>query len=240
MAATETGGQGQEGSLRLAGSMIAEVVPTLAASAELFTDPPDVVLFEAELASVSRAVESRRLEFGTVRHCARKALSELGYPPVPLLKGERGEPLWPSGIVGSMTHCAGYRAAAVARAEDTFTLGIDAEPHQGLPDGVSGLVAFAEENAQLARLRAADDSVCWDRLLFSCKEAIYKAWFPLTGRWLGFEDVCVVIDPFDNTFLARLLVPGPILSGEPRQVLAGRWLVRDGLILTATGIPIDS
>ena len=94
--------------------MIAQVVPMMVASAELFTDPPDVVLFESELASVSRAVRKRRLEFDTVRHCARQALGELGYSPAPLLKGEWGEPQWPKGIVGSMTHCQGYRAAAVA------------------------------------------------------------------------------------------------------------------------------
>jgi hypothetical protein len=62
------------------------------ASAEVFTDPPDVVLFESGLASVSRAVRRRRLELGTVRHCVRQALGELRYSPTPLLKGNGASP----------------------------------------------------------------------------------------------------------------------------------------------------
>jgi 4'-phosphopantetheinyl transferase EntD len=75
--------------------------------------------------------------------------------------------------------------------------------------------------------------VAWDRVLFSAKESVYKAWFPLMRCWLGFEEACVSIDPADGTFTARLLVDGPVLGGRRLDVFTGSWLVRDGLIVTA-------
>jgi 4'-phosphopantetheinyl transferase EntD len=219
--------------------MIAELVPPVVVTEELFTDPGDVVLFDAERALVARAVDKRRREFGTVRHCARRALGILGHPPVPLLPGERGEPRWPAGVVGSMTHCEGYRAAAVAHESDVWTIGIDAEPHDILPDGVLASIALPEESTQLAELGAADRSVCWDRLLFSCKESLYKAWFPLTGSWLDFEEASISIDSPGHTFSARLLVAGPSVHGRRLEIFPGRWLVRDGLVLTAITVLAD-
>ena len=56
----------------------------------------------------------------------------------------------------------------------------------------------------------------------------------LANRWLGFQDALVTIDP-DGTFEARLLVDGPTLLGAgPLQTISGRWLISDGLIVTAT------
>ncbi|PZS40918.1 MAG: 4'-phosphopantetheinyl transferase, partial [Pseudonocardiales bacterium] len=94
--------------------MIEKILPDGVASVEAFRDPPDAVLYPGEAELITRAVDKRRREFRTVRHCARQALRQLGLPPAPVLRGERGEPKWPAGVVGSMTHCAGYRAAAVA------------------------------------------------------------------------------------------------------------------------------
>ncbi|MEU8379892.1 4'-phosphopantetheinyl transferase superfamily protein [Streptosporangium sp. NPDC048865] len=211
--------------------MIEKILPPWVASAECFEDPPDVVLFPEEEASVARAVEKRRREFGTARHCARLAMAELGLPPVPILSGERGAPGWPDGVVGAITHCAGYRAAAVSR--EALTVGIDAEPHEPLPEGVLPVVSLPEERAEIARLGG---DVHWGRLLFSAKESVYKAWFPLTGRWLGFEEAHLTFSP-SGTFAARLLVPGPRVEGRELTGFTGRWLVSDGLVVTAIAVP---
>lgn len=213
--------------------MIEKILPDVVASAEAFDDPPDAVLFPAEEAVISRAVEKRRREFRTVRHCARLALGELGIPPVAVLPGEHREPLWPPGIVGSMTHCTGYRAAAVARGRDLLSIGIDAEPHEPLPADVLGAIALDEEQARLTDLAAVEHACCWDRILFCAKEAVYKAWFPLARRWLGFQDAAITIDPAEGTFSARLLVTGPTIAGHTLTRFDGRWLTGDGLVLTA-------
>jgi 4'-phosphopantetheinyl transferase EntD len=136
-----------------------------------------------------------------------------------------------------MTHCAGYRACAVARDRDLLTIGLDAEPHGPLPDGVLKAVASPQERKRLAALAAAAPGTHWDRMLFSAKESVYKAWFPLTQRWLGFEDASVTIDSDEGTFTAELLVDGPLIKDEPLTGFTGRWLVDQGLIITVIAVP---
>jgi len=218
--------------------VIEQILPGGVASAESFADPPDALVFSEEAAIVAKAVDERRREFTTARSCARRALTSLGMAPAPILPGERGAPQWPPGIVGSITHCTGYRAAAVARIRDTLTIGVDAEPNEVLPDGVLEVVSLAGERARLRDLAAAAPGVCWDRLLFSAKESVYKAWFPLTRCWLGFEEADITINAGDGTFDAHLLVPAPAFGGAPLADLTGCWLACAGLVVTAIALPV--
>lgn len=220
--------------------MIERLLPSWVRAVETTQDAAEDTLFPAERAVVSKAVAKRRLEFTTVRACARAALAELGVPPAPILPGVRGAPGWPDGVVGSMTHCAGYRAAAVAWGRSAASIGIDAEPHGPLPDGVLGAIARPEEQSRLAELAVSAPGVHWDRLLFSMKESVYKAWFPLTGRWLDFEEASVTVDPAAATFRARLQVPGPVLGGRELTGFTGRFEVSDTLVLTAIAVPAAS
>ncbi|WP_031100256.1 4'-phosphopantetheinyl transferase family protein [Streptomyces sp. NRRL S-15] len=215
--------------------MIEKLLPPSVAVAETYGDPPHAPLLRGEPEVVSGAVEGRRREFATVRWCARRALADLGVGPVAILPGERGSPVWPEGIVGSMTHCEGYRGAAVGRAPGVLALGIDAEPHLPLPQGVLPIMALPAEQLRIADMGRIDPEVCWDRLLFSTKECVYKAWFPLTRRWLGFEQADITID-IDGTFSARLLAADPAV---PSDGFSGRWLVEDGLVVTALAVAAE-
>jgi 4'-phosphopantetheinyl transferase EntD len=217
--------------------VIEEILPLGVATAEAFGDTAPALLFPAEEAAIARAVAKRRSEFATGRACARAALAKLGLPPSPIMPGPRGAPQWPPGVTGSITHCAGYRASAVAHLADVASLGLDAEPNAPLPDGVLERIAVAQERAWLPELAAAVPGVSWDRLLFCAKESVYKAWFPLTGRWLGFEQAAVIVEPQARTFTARLLEPAEARDGRRLAGFDGRWLVRDGLVLTAITVP---
>ncbi|MCW2891910.1 MAG: 4-phosphopantetheinyl transferase [Actinomycetia bacterium] len=219
--------------------MIEKILPAGVVCVEAFGDHEDVALFPEEEALMTRAVEKRRREFTTTRGCARRALATLGVPPAPILPGERGAPQWPRGIVGSMTHCPGYRGAAVAYASDVLTIGIDAEPDDVLPDGVLDAVSGPGERARLRDLSAVAPGPCWDHLLFSAKESVYKAWFPLAKRWLGFKDADIVFDAVDGSFDARLLVGDAEVGGSPLAGFGGRWLACDGLLLTAIVVPVQ-
>ena len=188
----------------------------------------DTTLFAVEVRSLGRAVDRRRREFVTGRACARQALARLGLPATAVGSGARGEPLWPAGVVGSITHCDGYRACAVAHARDVRALGVDAEVQAPLPEDVLDAVASPAEQRALA---AHPGGLPWDRLLFSAKEAVFKAWYPLTGRELDFEDVELRIDPHAGTFEALVLVDAPELGDEPR--VRGRWRMDGAFIATA-------
>ena len=209
--------------------------PPVAVVAE--TGERQVELFPEEEAALGNAVEKRRREFVTGRACAREALARLGLPAQAIPTGARGEPLWPRGVVGAITHCSGYRACAVAPAGELLTIGIDAEVDDALPPGVLGDIALPEERRWIEAAAAADPGTSWDRLLFSIKESIYKAWFPLTGSWLGFEDAAVAVDRAGGTFAARLLVPGPVVDGRRLEGFSGRWLTVGGLVLSAIAVP---
>jgi 4'-phosphopantetheinyl transferase EntD len=222
--------------------MIEAILPSQVIAVEARTDEANddaIKLFPEEEAALGQAIDKRRREFTTARACARKAFSRLGVPAVAITNGPRGEPRWPAGVVGSMTHCDGYRACAIAQATDMITIGIDAEPHHSLPEGVLPEIAGPQELSWLDRLGREVPSVHWDRLLFSAKESVYKAWFPLAKRWLGFEDALVTVNPSTRAFTARLLVPGPVLPEGDGQLagFTGQWLIGDGLVLTAIALP---
>lgn len=205
--------------------MIDGLVPATVVSVATGAELLETKLFAEELRALGPAVDRRRREFMTGRACAHRALQRLGLAPTPIGSGARGEPLWPAGVVGSITHCAGLRACAVARARDVRAVGIDAEVHAPLPAGILEAVASADERRALAE---HEPGVCWDRVLFSAKEAVFKAWYPLTGRALGFEDADLRIDPRSGTFRAGL----PADDAAP-ATLRGRWRVSDGLVATA-------
>ncbi|WP_405149872.1 4'-phosphopantetheinyl transferase superfamily protein [Sphaerisporangium sp. NBC_01403] len=217
--------------------MIKSILPDCVVAADVFADAPEPVLFPEEELAIIHADDKRRKEFSTARVCAHDALRKLGMRPSPVLPGLRGEPQWPPGVVGSITHCAGYRGAVLGIASKVTTIGIDAEPNEALVPGVLDAISLPEERESLRRLAARHPRVHWDRLLFSAKESVYKAWFPLTKRWLDFEDVLINIDPVNGNFSAWLRVTGPRVRGQRITAFSGRWVVEAGLILTAIVVP---
>lgn len=224
--------------------MIEELLPHSVVAVELHGDDElrDAPLYPGEAALMTRAVAKRRREFSAVRACARIAMEKLGVPPQPVLTGESGAPRWPDGLVGSMTHSDGYYAAALARATDLASLGIDAEPHEVLPEEIVSYVFLPAEAERLGRLAEERPDVHWDRILFSAKESVYKAWFPLTGQWLDFSeaDIDIVPEPGPDPggrLHAELLVPGPWVDGRRVGRFEGRWGVRRGVVMTAVVVP---
>ncbi|MEU0694093.1 4'-phosphopantetheinyl transferase superfamily protein [Streptomyces niveus] len=217
--------------------MIERIVPAEAETAEAYGDLPEATLFPEEALLVKSAVAQRRGEFTTARHCARQALTRLGAPAGAILTGERGAPMWPEGVVGSITHCVGYRAAVVARPTHVAAIGVDAEPALPLPEGVLEAVALPDEQIAVKELLVTAPGVAWDRLLFSAKESVYKAWFPLTRRFLEFEEARIVFDPAGGTFTAQLLAGPARAGGRTLHTFDGRWLSDDGIVLTSVTVP---
>ncbi|MEU3947833.1 4'-phosphopantetheinyl transferase superfamily protein [Streptomyces sp. NPDC029526] len=232
--------------------MIRTLLPAYAAALESTRELPGPALFEAERRQVAGVLPARRAEYATVRRVARACLAELGVRPAALVRGTDGAPRWPAGTVGSLTHCRGYRAAAVARSRDADGVGIDAEPCAPLPARVLAGVTSAAERAHLAELGAVRRDVPWCRVLFSAKEAYYKVWYPAMGSWLGFDDAEVVLEPGRGrgTFTVRPVSDGarrahradaafdPVATGFP--ALHGRWTTGAGLVLTAITAPAGS
>lgn len=217
--------------------LMRKVLPPEVAVKELYDDTVETWLFPEEAEAVERAADQRRREFVAGRYCARRALAMLGLPATAIPRGARGVPQWPAGVVGSITHCTSYQAAAVAFTDRVAALGIDAEPHASLPDGVLDAVTLPRERARLAELMARVPGH-WDRMLFSAKESVYKAWIPLTGCGLRFADADITINAGNGTFVARLRGEGRHLCGRPLKAMQGRWSVDDGVLVTGVTVTV--
>ncbi|MGZ2359833.1 4'-phosphopantetheinyl transferase superfamily protein [Streptomyces sp. 372A] len=233
----DTTPQTEESGTKAASGLLVGLQPPEAELSESFADPPHVPLYPEEAELVRNAVERRRREFATVRWCARRALARLGAAQGPIVYQELRAPVWPVGIVGSMTHCDGYRAAVVAPRSSVTAIGVDAEPNLALPEGVANAVLLPKERADVARLALRRPEIAWDRLIFSAKESVFKAWFPLTGRWLDFDACAISFDGSamgtgdgatmgTGTFVGTLTVPGAVVAGHEIGSFFGRWRAR--------------
>jgi 4'-phosphopantetheinyl transferase EntD len=205
---------------------LAALLPPGVASA--VRDPGEPIeLHPEEAPFVARAVEKRQREFASGRACARLAMAELGLPPHAIPSGPRREPLWPTGVVGSVTHTAGFCAAAVSRRAAYAGIGIDAEPDGPLAEAVAARVCVPDELERASALGL--DPATLAHVLFSAKEAVYKCQFPESGTYLGFHDVRLELD--ERSLRAVLEVSaGPYPRGH---VFRGSWRRAEGLILTA-------
>lgn len=188
-------------------------------------------LLPEEAAALGRVSQTRRSEFTAARTYARHALARIGLPPVPILPGPDRQPLWPEGIVGSITHCQNYCAVAVARSDTIRAIGIDAEPDEQLPDEVLAHITVDQERAWLAA--TPHSTVHWDRILFSAKESVFKAWFSGTRQWLDFTDAFVTVDPEWHRFHVQIHPPFPLLAEGLSTELTGHYSVAGGRILTS-------
>ncbi len=191
--------------------------------------PPEVVvvlataedhyarLLAGEETCVQDAVEKRVREFRAGRACARRALAQLGVHDFALVAGPDRDPIWPRGIVGSITHCAGFVGAAVAPAESIRGLGLDAEPAEALKDELVPLVCTPAERDWLAQV--GQD---WAKVVFSAKEAVFKCLYPLTRAWLDFQDVSLTIDTRAGQFRVDRGTELPIVGDA--SVVVGTYL----------------
>jgi enterobactin synthetase component D len=135
-------------------------------------------LLGSEKAAVSNAIEKRQTEFSAGRDAARAALSQFGLDGVEIPVGKRRAPVWPEGICGTITHSREICIAAVARREDITSIGLDAERDTPLKDDLRCAILH-ESELHVSGSKAIE--------LFSMKEALFKALYPLTGELMGFH-----------------------------------------------------
>ena len=186
----------------------------------------------AEAALVAGAAERRRAEFLAGRACARGCLDALGFDDAPVLRGERGIPIWPEGAIGSISHSGTIAMAVAATSVTARSIGIDVELQRAVTDELQELLFRPEERERLALLPQEERRAA-ATLMFSAKEAFYKAQFPI-GR--SFVDYCeVAVEPSESGFAVttRIDIEGLGRSGARFD---GRWFAADGHVVTAIAL----
>jgi enterobactin synthetase component D len=194
-------------------------VPTLVKSPRIFTAPIrqcSVVLSASDTVAdflielppeLVRGQPLRRLHYAAGRYCARRALEALD-PPGPACivgRGVAGEPIWPAGIVGSITHSGTFVSAAAARAEDAQGVGIDTQEllTSERMDRVMPTILLASE-VQRATESALGPSL-WTTVAFCAKEALFKCLYPVIGvRFYYAAAEVTSIDIDERTFTIAL------------------------------------
>ena len=185
-------------------------------------------IFPAEREALGVVAASRAADFAAGRHCARAALGRFGFAPVVLLIGPGGAPIWPSGFVGSIAHGAGFAGAVVARSDRYVSIGFDIERRSGVAPELHRILFTETERAY-----SIDREL--GTLLFSAKETIYKAAYPSSRRWIGFEEISVQVDLANTSFRFR-----PERSDSDLAVLAegeGSFSFQNEVVLTLFRLP---
>ncbi|MCW8196282.1 4'-phosphopantetheinyl transferase superfamily protein [Proteobacteria bacterium 005FR1] len=145
---------------------------------------------------LSDAVVKRKVEFLAGRYCARLAMARLGETPVEEIAiGEKRQPLWPQGLVGSITHSKGFASAVVARSERIIGIGIDSEQliAEKTAANVSSHILVETETFEANR-QFVDSAREYLTLVFSAKESIFKCLYPQVGQYFDFRDAEVELD----------------------------------------------
>lgn len=143
----------------------------------------------AMLPSELRRAAPRRMEtYWAGRLCAYRAMRDLGLM-ADIPRGTQGEPVWPSTLSGSITHTDMVAYAAVCPRRKSFGIGIDTERYptnevvQVVRDGV-----LTDDERRLLQ-RSHHDATLLCTVIFSAKEAVYKAIFPKLRRFVDFTEI---------------------------------------------------
>lgn len=148
---------------------------------------------ESELSALSpQASVKRRAEFVLGRKAAHAALSGVDrqkeWGNFSILKGTRGEPLWPEGITGSISHSDGIACAVVARAQDTIGVGLDLQrKRESRRRDLLKVICTKREIEWINSAADAEEREVRQLLIFSAKESLYKALYPVTRKYFGFH-----------------------------------------------------
>jgi 4'-phosphopantetheinyl transferase EntD len=191
-------------------------------------------LFPSEIKAIGAASSSRLAAFRSGRACVRTALAKLNVPPVSIPIDAAGGPVWPNGLVGSISHADGIAVAVVASNPPVQGLGIDIEVDAPLDDGnLVALICRPDERVSKCDL-GHPANLRHGKLLFCIKEAVYKLYRPFTNAFLDFHDVWITLDKAAGVFRAELVNPQvPAIMGC--RSISGRFMYQDGIVSAIAG-----
>jgi 4'-phosphopantetheinyl transferase EntD len=212
-----------------------DLFPATALTAELCGAGDPSTLLPAEAQCVARAVAKRQQEFAAGRACARLLLAQLGVVDFALLMAPDRQPLWPTGLVGSITHAEHFCAVVVAERMYVSAIGIDSEISGSVTPELWMRICTPAERAWLETLEIADRCAA-ATLLFSAKEAFYKSQYPLTREKLSFQDAAIEVDWGSQRGAFTVYAPGAAATRD-REPVRGRFLFHEQFV--TTGIALE-
>ncbi len=182
-----------------------------------------------EAVAVASAIPSRKREFAAGRRAARDALQEIGAATAAIPKGTDRAPVFPAGLAGSITHTRQAALAIAAQNAQFRTLGVDIEPYAPLKAELLKAICTPQDREMLDGL-PDNQRLLAARCLFSAKEAVFKAQYPLTGQVFGFDAASITFNPSRNGFTATF--HRDIEAIRAGSTVSGQCGIAGGHILT--------
>lgn len=206
------------------------------ATEAMYTSPLHIL----EEAAVLGASDARRRDFRAGRASARAALFKLGLEAGPIPVGSDRAPCWPEGIVGSISHCQSVCGAVVARVGAIQSIGLDLEDVSLIENSIVTEICTADDLEESGKFDKGIRHLL-PNIVFGAKEAFYKAYFPLTRRFLNFRDVSIEFGEKERcgSFQVNFLESDIPLSNEIRR-FSGRWRIARQTVLAGVEFPVGS
>jgi 4'-phosphopantetheinyl transferase EntD len=212
--------------------------PSGAVAAEM-RDPGDPTLLYPEEAVHlgNRAVPKRVQEFAAGRLCARRVLTELGFHDFPIRAASDRQPVWPAGVVGSITHTTGFCAAVAAEKKHIAALGLDCELAGSVKTELWPHL-FRDDETRWLRMLPPSEQAPAATLMFCVKEAFYKCQYPITRQWLSFHDAWVELPAWEAGQGAfNLYASRPIAFASHAELpLQGRYLFHEQFVTAGVAL----
>ncbi len=192
-------------------------------------------LWPEERDAIARARDKRAREFATGRYLARCAMADLGVTAASIRRAEDRSPVWPEALLGSLTHAGDVAIAAVTQAGAVRGVGIDLEEADRVTEPLFGKLFTAAEREALALWERPPGRECLAAVMFSAKEAAYKAVYPQVGKFISFHEAEVDVDWPQRTLRVRY-----IGDHQPNRIMnhgRGHFCFFEGYVLTVFVIP---
>ena len=194
----------------------------------------DFPICAPQAAGLNQASQLRRREFVAGRACARAAMQAAGVRPMPVAIAPDRSPVWPSGIVGSISHSPILAMAAIAPATSGIrSIGLDIEPATPLAADLIDEICGRKERLWLDN-QPAESAGLLAKAIFCIKEAVYKCQYPLSRTLFGFDVIDVEIDLSSARFAAHFLDYIPPF--RPDDSLSGVFWLTQGHIVALSAL----
>ncbi len=182
---------------------------------------PDSFVLHPEEQALTRPMANKRLaDFRASRYVASQALSQIGYNNFPVLINQHRGPVWPLGVVGSLSHCDGIALAVVNSESAVQSIGVDIESYSAMAPNLYRMICDEQE---LQHLQQFAQPGLMAKVIFSVKESIYKCLNPLLKQWIDFKDVSIELDPVARKYKA---IPNNKINAQLNiDSIYGEWLV---------------
>lgn len=182
--------------------------------------------------SIKKSVPKRQAEYLAGRFMAQKALEKLGIVQTDIPIGEHRCPKWPTGINAAISHSNNTALCIAVKKSNHQYVGIDVEPVLSWNTITKITNSIINNNETQMLLSNTLNYKITFSIVFSAKEALFKALYPNVGYYFDFNAAEVInICSHSNQFKIKLTQDLTSILAKGSE-FDGYYTIRDGIVTT--------